>query len=137
MTQGIHISYKYNAQRHTGLKPAPYLGSKATVCDFESCSMVISIIYYLCSLVPYLRSILKQVARTHFVVFQISDYRFKQCFSPALHRITTQRSVEDAEEVERERRRRARESFRSMGSSSTLGPGGPSLDNGALAEDGL
>ncbi|XP_024242623.1 non-muscle caldesmon isoform X2 [Oncorhynchus tshawytscha] len=54
-----------------------------------------------------------------------------------LLKITTQRSVEDAEEVERERRRRARESFRSMGSSSTLGPGGPSLDNGALAEDGL
>lgn len=53
------------------------------------------------------------------------------------HRITAQRSVEDAEEVERERRRRAWESFRSMGSSSTLGPGGPSLDNGALAEDGL
>ncbi|XP_014025398.2 non-muscle caldesmon isoform X1 [Salmo salar] len=54
-----------------------------------------------------------------------------------LLKITAQRSVEDAEEVERERRRRARESFRSMGSSSTLGPGGPSLDNGALAEDGL
>ncbi|XP_029505140.1 non-muscle caldesmon isoform X1 [Oncorhynchus nerka] len=54
-----------------------------------------------------------------------------------LLKITTQRSVEDAEEVERERRRRARESFRSMGSSSTLGPGGPSLDNGALTEDGL
>ncbi|KAK6290800.1 hypothetical protein J4Q44_G00388000 [Coregonus suidteri] len=54
-----------------------------------------------------------------------------------LLKITAQRSVEDAEEVERERRRRARESFRSMGSSSTSGPGGPSLDNGALAEDGL
>ncbi|XP_029613978.1 non-muscle caldesmon isoform X1 [Salmo trutta] len=54
-----------------------------------------------------------------------------------LLKITTQRSVEDAEEVERERRRRARESFRSMGSSSTSDPGGPSLDNVALAEDGL
>ncbi|XP_013980035.1 non-muscle caldesmon isoform X3 [Salmo salar] len=54
-----------------------------------------------------------------------------------LLKITTQRSVEDAEEVERERRRRARDSFRSMGSSSTSDPGGPSLDNVALAEDGL
>jgi hypothetical protein len=137
MTQRIHVSYKYNAQRQTGLKTVPYLGSKATVCDFESCSMVISIIYYICSLVPYLRSIPKQVARTHLVVFQISDYSFKQCISPALHRITTQRSVEDAEEVERERRRRARESYRSMGSSSTSDPGGLSLDNVVLAEDGL
>ncbi|XP_024234577.1 non-muscle caldesmon isoform X5 [Oncorhynchus tshawytscha] len=54
-----------------------------------------------------------------------------------LLKITTQRSVEDAEEVERERRRRARESFRSMGSSSTSDPGGLSLDNVVLAEDGL
>nr|XP_046210817.1 non-muscle caldesmon-like isoform X1 [Oncorhynchus gorbuscha]XP_046210819.1 non-muscle caldesmon-like isoform X1 [Oncorhynchus gorbuscha]XP_046210820.1 non-muscle caldesmon-like isoform X1 [Oncorhynchus gorbuscha]XP_046210821.1 non-muscle caldesmon-like isoform X1 [Oncorhynchus gorbuscha] len=54
-----------------------------------------------------------------------------------LLKITTQRSVEDAEEVERERRRRARESYRSMGSSSTSDPGGLSLDNVVLAEDGL
>ncbi|KAL0968124.1 hypothetical protein UPYG_G00262700 [Umbra pygmaea] len=49
-----------------------------------------------------------------------------------LLKITTQRSVEDAEEVERERRRRARETFRRMGSGGTSGP-----DEGALAEDGL
>uniref|UniRef100_A0A8C7HUB5 Non-muscle caldesmon n=1 Tax=Oncorhynchus kisutch TaxID=8019 RepID=A0A8C7HUB5_ONCKI len=54
-----------------------------------------------------------------------------------LLKITTQRSVEDAEEVEREHRRRARESFRSMGSSSTSDPGGLSLDNVVLAEEGL
>ncbi|XP_010900237.2 non-muscle caldesmon isoform X1 [Esox lucius] len=54
-----------------------------------------------------------------------------------LLKITAQRSVEDAEEVERERRRRARESFRSMGGSGTSGSGGPSMDDGALAEDGL
>ncbi|XP_062316939.1 non-muscle caldesmon [Osmerus eperlanus] len=50
-----------------------------------------------------------------------------------LLRVTAQRSVEDAEEVERERRRRARESFR-RGSSP---PGGVSQDNGTPAEDGL
>ncbi|KAM6973316.1 uncharacterized protein lsp1a [Aplochiton taeniatus] len=50
-----------------------------------------------------------------------------------LLRVTAQRSVEDAEELERERRRRARESFRRT--SSTVG--GPSLDHGNAANDAL
>ncbi|KAJ7998042.1 hypothetical protein DPEC_G00218440 [Dallia pectoralis] len=54
-----------------------------------------------------------------------------------LLKITTQRSVEDAEEVERERRRRARESFRNMGGSCTLSSGGPYMDDGGLVEDSL
>ncbi|KAJ8343268.1 hypothetical protein SKAU_G00305970 [Synaphobranchus kaupii] len=48
-----------------------------------------------------------------------------------LLRITAQRSIEDAEEIERERRRRARESFRSTSSQ----PGSPQ-DGGTAAEDG-
>nr|XP_023697792.1 non-muscle caldesmon-like isoform X2 [Paramormyrops kingsleyae] len=51
-----------------------------------------------------------------------------------LLRVTTQRSIEDAEEIERERRRRARESFRK--NSSQASPGGASSENGLLAEDG-
>ncbi|CAB1414627.1 unnamed protein product, partial [Pleuronectes platessa] len=42
-----------------------------------------------------------------------------------LMRLTTQRSIEDAEEVERERRRRARESYRRGSSGSTPGESSP------------
>ncbi|KAM4602055.1 uncharacterized protein lsp1a isoform 2-T2 [Polymixia lowei] len=52
-----------------------------------------------------------------------------------LMRVTAQRSIEDAEEVERERRRRARESFRRMSSNS--GPGESSQENGTPAEDSM
>ncbi|XP_056137463.1 non-muscle caldesmon isoform X2 [Lampris incognitus] len=52
-----------------------------------------------------------------------------------LMRVTAQRSVEDAEEVERERRRRAREAIRRMDSGS--GPGESSQENGTPAEDSL
>ncbi|KAM3870195.1 uncharacterized protein ACN63O_005326 [Diretmus argenteus] len=50
-----------------------------------------------------------------------------------LMRVTAQRSIEDAEEVERERRRRARESFRRMDSGSAHGDS--SQENGTAAED--
>ncbi|XP_048828155.1 non-muscle caldesmon isoform X2 [Brienomyrus brachyistius] len=50
-----------------------------------------------------------------------------------LLRVTTQRSIEDAEEIERERRRRAREAFRQ--NSGQASPGGASSENGLLAED--
>ncbi|KAG9334380.1 hypothetical protein JZ751_008129 [Albula glossodonta] len=49
--------------------------------------------------------------------------------------VTAQRSIEDAEEIERERRRRAREAFRSSASLSSSG--GSPQDSGSVAEDGL
>ncbi|KAI1903963.1 hypothetical protein AGOR_G00000810 [Albula goreensis] len=52
-----------------------------------------------------------------------------------LLRVTAQRSIEDAEEIERERRRRAREAFRSSASLSSSG--GSPQDSGSVAEDGL
>ncbi|XP_046897718.1 non-muscle caldesmon-like isoform X3 [Hypomesus transpacificus] len=52
-----------------------------------------------------------------------------------LLRVTAQRSVEDAEEIERERRRRARE--RQQGQGLPLRPTGPALDNGLHTEGAL
>ncbi|KAJ8417082.1 hypothetical protein AAFF_G00283090 [Aldrovandia affinis] len=52
-----------------------------------------------------------------------------------LLRITAQRSVEDAEEIERERRRRAREAFRSTSSQSVSGLS--PQDSGPMGEDSL
>ncbi|XP_067105182.1 caldesmon, smooth muscle-like isoform X2 [Osmerus mordax] len=52
-----------------------------------------------------------------------------------LLRVTAQRSVEDAEEIERERRRRARE--RQQGQGLPFSPTGPALDNGLHTEGAL
>ncbi|KAK2880582.1 non-muscle caldesmon isoform X2 [Channa argus] len=52
-----------------------------------------------------------------------------------LMRLTTQRSIEDAEEVERERRRRAREELRRRNSGSTTGES--SLESEAPAEENM
>lgn len=54
---------------------------------------------------------------------------------PLLSRLTAQRSIEDAEEVERERRRRTRKASRWTNGGSL--PGEPSLENETQAEESV